>query len=393
MAAKIQLLDELLWQSNNKWQIRGASLGVFIGLFLLLLSAQTFFDLQTLMGESSSRDRYVVINKEVNFFNTLGASAAFTEEEISELREQSFVRSVGIFTSNQFKVSATSKTLGFYTDLFFESVPDEYLDLNNSRFRWEEGDSRLPIILSRDYLALYNFGFAPSQGLPQFTPGTIQKVSMEIILKSPSRRQSFSGQIVGFSDRFNSILVPQEFMDWANEAFGSGEALPSRLILEVDNPLSRDLNNFLDEQNYEISSGRLIGGQFATLISLVLGILGFIGLTIVLLAFLIFSLNFQLLIARARQKISLLIQIGYRRRQIYGLLENRLLRQLLIVLVFTLIALTLCRFFQVQWLYNQGFSVSAWPHWVVILLAVLFSALFIFLNFRSIRRSVEKLGK
>lgn len=344
------------------------------------------------MGESSSRDRYVVINKEVNFFNTLGASAAFTEEEIGKLREQPFVQSVGIFTSNQFKVSATSKTLGFYTDLFFESVPDEYLDLNNSRFRWEEGDSRLPIILSRDYLALYNFGFAPSQGLPQFTPGTIQKVSMEIILKGPSQRQSFSGQIVGFSDRFNSILVPQEFMDWANEAFGSGEALPSRLILEVDNPLSRDLNNFLDEQNYEISSGRLIGGQFTTLISLVLGILGFIGLTIVLLAFLIFSLNFQLLIARARQKISLLIQIGYRRRQIYGLLENRLLRQFLIVLVFTLIALTLWRFFQVQWLYNQGFSVSAWPHWAVILLAVLFSALFIFLNFRSIRRSVEKSG-
>jgi hypothetical protein len=392
MAAKIQLLDELLWQSNNKWQIRGASLGVFIGLFLLLLAAQLYFDLQSLMGDSGSRDRYVIINKEVNFFNTLGASASFTAEEVDTLKQQPFVRSVGLFTSNQFKVSASSKTLGFYTDLFFESVPDEYLDFQRSGWKWEEGDTRLPIILSRDYLALYNFGFAPSQGLPQFTPGTIQKVSMEITIKGPNRRQSFNGRIAGFSDRFNSILVPQEFMDWANEKFGTGEDRPSRLILEVDNPLSRELNEFLEDHNYELSSGRLIGGQFATLVSLVIALLGFIGLTIVLLAFLIFFLNFQLLIARAKEKISLLLQIGYKHQQIYKLLERRLLAQFIGILGLVIVFFLVARQFQTRWLSDQGFELSNWPHWGVVLLGVLFSGLFISMNFRSIRRSVRSLG-
>ena len=158
--------------------------------------------------------------------------------------------------------------LGFYTELFFESIPDEFVDVSNSRWQWSKGENEIPIILSRDYLALYNFGFAPSQGLPQFTPNTIGKLSMDVNISGNGLTQNFQGRIIGFSDRINSILVPQSFMNWANENFGETQKpQSSSLILKTNNPYSPELNDYLEQNKYEVSSGRLIGGQLTTLTS------------------------------------------------------------------------------------------------------------------------------
>ena len=263
----MKILNQLLWSEKNKWQIIGAAVGAFIGLFLLLSALQLYFDLQRLVKGDSSTEQFVLINKKVNLFNTLGARSTFTEEEIEQLKQQEFVESVGIFISNQFKVSASSQMLGFYTELFFESLPDDFIDIKKSRWSWSKGDNEIPIILSRDYLALYNFGFAPSQGLPQFTPNTISKLAMDVNVSGNGLRKTFQGRIIGFSDRINSILVPQSFMDWANENFGETQKpKSSRLIIKTNNPYSPELSDYLEKNKFEVSSGRLIGGTVDHLI-------------------------------------------------------------------------------------------------------------------------------
>lgn len=57
--------------------------------------------------------------------------------------------------------------------------------------------------------------------------------------------KQMKGNIVGFSNRLNTILVPESFMNWANEAYGAGEkAEPSRLIVEVNNPADERIAKF-----------------------------------------------------------------------------------------------------------------------------------------------------
>jgi len=163
-------------------QIWGALLGAFLGLFLLLSAIQLYHDIRSLT-EGKGEDRFVLINKKVNIFNTLGATSAFTEAEMDTLLQQDFINGVGKFTPNKFKVSASSSMMGFYTELFFEAIEDDYLDIHPRKFRWKDGQQEIPVIISRDYLALYNFGFAPSQGLPQFTQNTIKKVSVDVTIK------------------------------------------------------------------------------------------------------------------------------------------------------------------------------------------------------------------
>ncbi len=388
----MQILNQLLWSGKNKWQIIGAAVGAFIGLFLLLSALQLYFDLQRLIKGDSSTEQFVLINKKVNLFNTLGARSTFTNEEIEDLRNQDFIEAVGVFVSNQFKVNASSQMLGFYTELFFESVPDEFIDVSNSRWQWSKGNNEVPVILSRDYLALYNFGFAPSQGLPQFTPNTISKVSMDVNISGNGLRKTFKGRIIGFSDRINSILVPQSFMTWANENFGETQKpQSSRIILKTNNPYSSELNDFLEKNKYEVSSGRLIGGQLTTLLRNIISIVAVIGVIIVLLSVLIFILNFQLIISQSKEDIRLLLQLGYKTKQISKVLTHNLAYLFVGVLVSTMIGLFFSRLWFVSWFSNQGFNIPGSLHFGVYIAIVIFSASFIMLNVQNIRKNVSRL--
>lgn len=64
--------------------------------------------------------------------------------------------------------------IGMRTYLFFESVPDRFLDVRSDEWGFEEGSEFVPIILPRNYLNLYNFGFASTRGLPQVSEDLVR---------------------------------------------------------------------------------------------------------------------------------------------------------------------------------------------------------------------------
>jgi hypothetical protein len=387
------VLPGILWRRFKGFSFLSAAIAAFIGLLLLLGSLQLWQDFRQLLFGNKEEQQYIQINKTVGLVNTLFGGTGFSLAEIDSLRNLPYVRNVGSFQSNRFKVGASSSLMGFYTELFLESVPNEFLDLQMASFSWREGQQEVPIIISRDYLALYNFGFAPSQGLPQFTPATIQRVQMDITLTGNQRRRSFKGRIVGFSDRVNSILVPEEFLSWANQEFGDGPTRdPSRLILEVDNPESVALQQFLAQRNYELSTGRLIGGQVATLLQLALLVIAIIGVLIVFLSGMVFLLNFQMLIAQASSEIRLLLQLGYNPTTISSLLIHRLQRVLIAVLLAATLTLFLAHQMMSYWLDQQGFDASKMLHPSVWLAALALGVGFFILQRQQVQQKVSELG-
>lgn len=388
------MLKKLLTRTTHPARALGAAIGTFLGLLLLLAAVQLWRDLDTLLNGGQGGEQFVQINKKVTILSTLGAKNNFTDTEIDGIREQPFVRRVGTFTPNRFKVTAYSNALGFRTDLFFESVPNEFLDIDTTQFRWEPGMREVPIVMSRDYLALYNFGFAPSQGLPQFTPSAIQRVSVDLRVRGDGGQGTYQGRIAGFSDRINSILVPQSFLDYTNRNLGrpddgSGQ---SRLILEVDNPMSQPFRSWLDENGYEVSTGRLVGGQFVTLLSIVVGVIALFGAVIVVLSLLVFLLNFQLLISESAQRIRLLQQLGYKQGQITSVLFRRVLISFALVFVLTLSILILLRWWAGDYVADQGYPLGTGLSVWTFATAVVFAVLFLGINRWNIQKRVAELG-
>lgn len=343
-------------------------------------------------GNSEGGGQYVQINKQVSLFNTLGAKSFFTDDDFNDIQGLEYVESVAPFISNKFKVSASSSLLGFYTELFFESVPSDFLDINTDNFKWTPGQNDLPMIISKDYLALYNFGFAPSQGLPQFTQSTIKRVSLDINVGRGGNKQVFQGRIAGFSDRINSILVPQNFMKYANNKFGEGKIdKPSRVIMKIDNTHTKEMAAFIEDNGYEVSSGRLIGEQVSTLLRIVISIIGGIGMLITLLSVLVFILNFQLIISKSSEDIKLLLQLGYKNKKLSWFLFTNLVIIFAIILVLTFALLLVLRIYFVDWFAVQGFDLPSSLHPMVYLTAFIFTLLFLVTNYMNINWNVISL--
>lgn len=321
-------VGRLLRKNISKGQIAGYAIANFVGLAILLTALQFYRD-TTNAGNGSddsfiSRD-YMIVSRHVSDINTLkGKTAGFSPDDIAELREQPWVENIGEFTPSRFHVNGAVEFggRGMSTHLFFESIPDEFFDIKPEGWGFNPADSTaiVPIVISRDYLALYNFGFAASRGMPQVSEQLVGSVPLELSLSGNGKRVRRTGEIVGFSSRLNTIAVPEAFMQWANAEFGddTADAEVARLIIETNDPGNPAIAKYLEENGIEVSGEKLNQGRAAYFLSIVSAVVIVIGLVICALSFFILMLSISLLLQKNKDKIHDLMMLGYTPRQVGG---------------------------------------------------------------------------
>ncbi len=313
------LVWKLLRQHINIGQLAGFFLANLFGMMIVLLSVQFYKDVIPVFtkGDSFMKKDFIIATKKVSTLGTfINKNNAFSPEEIADLKKQPFTKTIGAFTPSQFKVSAglgmQEAGINLSTEMFFESVPDEFVDINLDKWHFDKEVQEIPIIIPRNYLNLYNFGFAQSRSLPKISEGLISLIQMNIILRGNGQVEQFKGNIVGFSNRLNTILVPQSFMDWANKKFAPNiEAQPARLIIEVNNPADSAIANYFQQKGYETEDGKLDAGKTTYFLRLVVGIVLGVGLFISVLSFYILMLSIFLLLQKNTTKLESLLLIGY----------------------------------------------------------------------------------
>jgi len=321
----MRLLYQILWKDHSRTHLLGAFLGTLAGFVLLLAGIQFYMDIKSVLSEN--RDlldpEYIVINKKVNIGNTLGLSGGgFTEEEIAEIEAQPFADQVAAFNSNEFPVQAYTEgdqVPNFITDLFFEAIPDEYIDVKSEDWQWDPEEGTIPVIIPQDYLNLYNFGFAPSQGLPQIPKGVLSMINFKIRLQGQGRGNydDYNGRIVGFSNRVSSILVPVDFLEWANDKYGYFKKNdPAQVILVSKDPTDPSIIRFLEERGYDTIREKLKSSRMNIILKFVISFLVLVAAIIIGLAFLVFLLSLQLMISRSADKIRRLNKLGFHYREI-----------------------------------------------------------------------------
>ena len=207
----MNLIWKLLRRHISVGQLAGFFLADLVGTVIVLCGIQIYSDMAPMLSGSDGLlgNDYIVISKPVKQLGSLmGRSAAhFSESDIDDLKAQPFARNVGEFRSSQYGVYLGLPGV-FATDMFFESVPDRFIDVTTDEWRFDRSKRDIPIILPRNYLNLYNFGFAQTKGLPQLSEGVSQSISFDIELSGSGRTEHFKGHVVGFSDRLNTVLVP-----------------------------------------------------------------------------------------------------------------------------------------------------------------------------------------
>ena len=219
------MIWKLLRQHISILQFSGFFFANIFGLFIVLFGYQFYNDVLPVFtaGDSFMKADYIVLSKKIGAAGTFsGNTKTFSNEEYERLAEQKFVSKIGKFTSTEYRVDASMSVGGanlFNTELFFESVPDEFVDIPMDKWKYDPRTHVVPIILPRSYITMYNFGFAQSHSLPKISDGVMGMVDFNLFIRGNGHADQYKGKIVAFSNRLNTILVPQDFMDWSNKRY------------------------------------------------------------------------------------------------------------------------------------------------------------------------------
>ena len=314
----MNLVWKLLRQHISIPQFVGFFFANLFGMLIVLLGFQFYQDVLPVFtaGDSFMKADYLIVSKRIGTASTIsGRTNAFTGSEIDDLTNQKFVKKVGKFTATEYKVDASMGVNGqqvLSSELFFESVPDDFVDVPLKDWKYTEKSNVVPIILPRTYINMYNFGFAQSHSLPKISDGLMGMIDFRIFIHGNGHQEEYKGKVIGFSNRLNTILVPQSFMDWSNQYYEPEQKSdPTRLIVEVVNPADENITKYLDKKGYEVESDKLDAEKTTYFLKMVVSLVMAIGLVISILSFYILMLSIYLLVQKNSSKLENLLLIGY----------------------------------------------------------------------------------
>lgn len=388
-------IEPFIISAKNKLSKWLSYLGLGIGVLLLLFSMQMFINIQRLLKENTPRKSggydFISISKEITNDN-MGKDNSFTSADLAKLNEQPSIAGVAPLIPNKFRVKATAgNILPFSTDLFLESLNNNFIDTVPPTFTWQPGQITVPIIFSSDFLEMYNV-FAPAQGLPQLSAKTISSVNIILECSGPYGAQNFKGNIVALSERINSILVPESFMNWSNFQFMHDTSIhASRVYIKTKDANNPQLISYLDQQGYYLNKDKVKFSRIKGVLENIISALGIFGILVIVLALMLFSFYLQLMIARSRDNLRLLLTLGYSPGWLAKNVAKTWIPLYASVIIAAIILTEILHILFLQIPFVSRGNLPLMLHWSVWLIAVLLFVLTIFINHRMVKTELENI--
>ena len=379
-------------QNNTSRFFSYAGLG--IGVLLLLCSVQMYININQLLKDKNPRKNgfdYISVTKTITNEN-MGGDNRFTDADIKEIQSQPFIKDAAPLISNQFRAKASAgDIIPFSTDLFLESVKNDFIDTVPPSFTWQPGQPDVPVVFSADFLEMYNI-FAPAQGLPQLSESSIGTVNIILECYGPDGIHKFKAHIVALSDRINSVLVPESFLKWANTQFGNTPTAPAaRLYIKTVDANDPNLLSYLQQKNYHVNKDKTKFGRVKQVLQAVVTGLGGFAVLVILLAMMLFSFYLQLMIARSKDNLQLLLTLGYSPAWLSKTVAKKWVPAYTIIIIAALLCTALLQCSFQHYVLSGRDELSPFIHISIVLLAAVLLLLCIFVNYRLIRKLLYRL--
>lgn len=325
-------------------------LGLFLAFVLVLGCIQLYNNANVLFGKKSSDSNYWITLSKTITPDNIGRKdlIGFNANDIADLKKWGEVKDVYPIISNDFKVSADGGNfIPFYTDMYLEAVDNAAIDIQNLD-DFHVKDNTIPIIISREYLNLYNYGFALNQGLPQITEEFAKKIEVNINLTLKEKNLKFRGKLMGLSDRIHSVLVPKEFLDSINATQATPETkkdVYTRVLVKVNDANDQDLITKMNKKGYESNQESLRSAKIKGKLFLVLRTIAFIGLFIFLLCIFMIINSIKMQFLEQQEAVSIKYLLGYSPRKMVSKISRFFSITLAVIILICLILLSVGQYY------------------------------------------------
>lgn len=312
----MSLIKHILFKNQKKSQLYIAVVGAFLGFTFLvtavhyLIRVNEFGTQAEILGTNT-----LIVQKKVSQLSAVNLSKTdFSEKEIDNLKNQSFIEKVEPIYNNSFGVSlqTDSELVPYFrSDVFVQSVNADFLKMSAADWTWEVSDEYVPIVLPRDFLVMLNT-FASAKGIPQVSDDLALSIGFKFTLYNDDKKEWQDAKIIGFTNEVSAILVPEEFMEYGNENFPT--STPSKitqLMMSIEEGSFGEFEAFSQKRGIEAKESSMIVGKLKSISGTLFGIVMFVSIIAVFLAGLVLVQYAQLIISKNKYEISTLLRIGY----------------------------------------------------------------------------------
>ena len=357
-------MRQLFFKYQNKKQLTLALVGTFLGLFFLFTSLHFLHKIYT-YGENSEMlsKNTIVIQKKVTSGPLLGLNnPEFSDEQIDEVRSMEFVESCDPIRSNTFDVvlSIVDPLIpAFNSNIYVQSVHEDYLDVKTDHWDWDEGSKTLPIIMPRDFLMMMN-NFLSASNIPQLSDDLVLDLKIDLIIGPRNYRETIHARIVGFTNELSSILVPEYFLNWANQKYGEKEKeVISQLVVKSKDGQFGLLENYLEEKEFESKKSQLLIAKLKSTLGVLLTIISTISLLAVFLSMLVLIQYLQLIMTKNDYEIRTLLRLGHAPNQLIKVFLRYFMSLFSVVAVLSLLLFIPAKYYLQQTFISNGISLDS----------------------------------
>ena len=357
-------MRQLFFKYQNKKQLALALIGTFLGLFFLFTSLHFLHKIYT-YGENSEMlsKNTIVIQKKVTSGPLLGLNnPEFSDEQIDEIRSMDFVENCDPIRSNTFDVvlSIDDPLIpSFNSNIYVQSVHEDYLDVKTDHWDWDEGSKTLPIIMPRDFLMMMN-NFLSASNIPQLSDELVLDLKIDLKIGPRNNREKVHARIVGFTNELSSILVPEYFLNWANQKYGEKEKeVISQLVVKSKDGQFGLLENYLEENEFESKKSQLLIAKLKSTLGVLLTIISAISLLAVFLSMLVLIQYLQLIMTKNDYEIRTLLRLGHAPNQLIKVFLRYFMSLFSVVAVFSLLLFIPAKYYLQQTFISNGISLNS----------------------------------
>jgi len=151
------------------------------------------------------------------------------------------------------------------------------------------------------------------------------------------------------------------------------------------------LLGFLQQKDYKVNKDKTKFGRVKQVLqAIVSGLAGF-GVLVILLALVLFSFYLQLMIARSRENLQLLLTIGYSPHWLSITVAKKWIPVYVSVILGAFLLTAFLQWAFRHWVMNDSELLSPFIHWMVAVVAVLLLVVSVWVNFRLVKKLRYKL--
>ncbi|NBU47160.1 MAG: ABC transporter permease [Flavobacteriales bacterium] len=283
------MLKKLLFRNQDKKQLGIAAIGALLGMTFLITSAHFLYRINE-FGEGSEvlGANILIVQRKVTSASTLNLSNNdFTAEEISEIQQQPFVEKVQAVKSNNFRV-------------WLETNSDIVPPFKTDAF-----------IMPRDFVVMLNT-FMSSSGIAQISDEVATSIPFKLRISGPKGEEWLNARIIGFTNEISALLVPMEFMNYANLKYGENQdGKITQVIIKGKEGQFGSLEKYLNEKGLEPKKAQMIVGRLKSIISMLIFIILVVSIVAVISSVLVLLQYMHLLLSQNRYEVKTLLRIGY----------------------------------------------------------------------------------